>query len=123
MEPAGPTRVERRLAAILAADVAGYSRLIEADEEGTLSRLRALRAELDPKIAAHRGRMVRQPATGCSSSSPVSSTLSDVRPKCRRLWPKATPRCRRTVASSSALASTSATLSSRLQAANDAVLL
>jgi len=43
MEPAGPARVERRLAAILAADVAGYSRLIEADEEGTLRRLKALR--------------------------------------------------------------------------------
>ena len=53
MEPAGPARVERRLAAILAADVAGYSRLIEADEEGTLGRLKTLRAELiDPKIAA-----------------------------------------------------------------------
>jgi len=39
MEPAGLARVERRLAAILAADVAGYSRLIEADEEGTLGRL------------------------------------------------------------------------------------
>ncbi len=39
MEPAGPARVDRRLAAILAADVAGYSRLIEADEEGTLGRL------------------------------------------------------------------------------------
>ena len=38
MEPAGHARVERRLAAILAADVAGYSRLIEADEEGTLRR-------------------------------------------------------------------------------------
>ena len=46
MEPRGRGRVERRLAAILAADVAGYSRLIEADEEGTLSRLRALRAEV-----------------------------------------------------------------------------
>ncbi len=40
MEPAGPARVERRLAAILAADVAGYSRLIEADEEGTLGVLK-----------------------------------------------------------------------------------
>src|SRR5437870_7144707 len=58
MEPAGPARVERRLAAILAADVAGYSRLIEADEEGTLGRLKALRSELiDPKIALHRGRL------------------------------------------------------------------
>jgi hypothetical protein len=44
----------RRLAAILAADVAGYSRLMGADEEGTLERLKALRSELlDPKIAGH----------------------------------------------------------------------
>jgi adenylate cyclase len=65
MEPVGPVRVERRLAAILAADVAGYSRLIEADEEGTLSRLRALRAEvLDPKIAGHRGRIVKTTGDG-----------------------------------------------------------
>ena len=60
MEPAGPSRVERRLAAIVAADVAGYSRLIEADEEGTLGRLKALRAEVvDPRIASHRGRIVK----------------------------------------------------------------
>jgi TolB-like protein/class 3 adenylate cyclase len=65
MEPAGPARVERRLAAILAADVAGYSRLIEADEEATLSRLKALRAELiDPKIALHRGRIVKTTGDG-----------------------------------------------------------
>ncbi len=65
MEPAGPARVERRLAAILAADVAGYSRLIEADEEGTLGRLKALRAELiDPKIAHHHGRIVKTTGDG-----------------------------------------------------------
>src|SRR5438128_3720439 len=53
-------RVERRLAAILAADVAGYSRLMGADEEGTLERLKALRHELlDPKIAEHKGRIVK----------------------------------------------------------------
>src|SRR5437763_10050041 len=50
----------RRLAAILAADVAGYSRLMGADEEGTLERLKALRRELlDPKIAEHKGRIVK----------------------------------------------------------------
>jgi TolB-like protein len=65
MEPAGPARVERRLAAILAADVAGYSRLIEADEEGTLGRLKALRAEIiDPKIAHHKGRIVKTTGDG-----------------------------------------------------------
>jgi len=50
----------RRIAAILAADVAGYSRLVGDDEEGTLTRLRVLRRELiDPEIAAHRGRVVK----------------------------------------------------------------
>ena len=50
----------RRLAAILASPVAGYSRLMGADEEGTLERLKALRRELlDPKIAEHNGRIVK----------------------------------------------------------------
>jgi TolB-like protein len=58
-------RVERRLAAILAADVAGYSRLMEADEEGTLAALRGIRRELaDPKIAEHRGRIVKTTGDG-----------------------------------------------------------
>jgi TolB-like protein/class 3 adenylate cyclase/tetratricopeptide (TPR) repeat protein len=55
----------RRLAAILAADVAGYSRLIGADEEGTLNRLKALRVQLiDPKIAEHHGRIVKTTGDG-----------------------------------------------------------
>ena len=55
----------RRLAAILAADVAGYSRLMGADEEGTLERLKALRSELfDPKFAEHRGRIVKTTGDG-----------------------------------------------------------
>jgi adenylate cyclase len=50
-----------RLAAILAADVAGYSRLIGADESGTLQGFMAIRAELfDPKIAAHQGRLLAE---------------------------------------------------------------
>ena len=58
-------RVERRLAAILAADVAGYSRLIGADEEGTLARLNAIRTDLvDRKIAEHRGRIVKTTGDG-----------------------------------------------------------
>jgi adenylate cyclase len=58
-------RVERRLSAILAGDVAGYSRLMGADEEGTLGRLNALRREfLDPKIAQHRGRIVKRTGDG-----------------------------------------------------------
>ena len=52
--------VQRRLAAILAADVVGYSRLMEADEAGTLARLKALRgAVIDPAVARHCGRMVK----------------------------------------------------------------
>jgi adenylate cyclase len=55
----------RRLAAILAADVAGYSRLMEADEEGTLNRLRAIRTEvIDPSMAQHRGRIVKTTGDG-----------------------------------------------------------
>jgi adenylate cyclase len=55
----------RRLAATLAADVAGYSRLIGADEGGTLTRLKAIRAELvDPTIAAHSGRLVKTTGDG-----------------------------------------------------------
>jgi len=65
MEPSRPARVDRRLAAILAADVAGYSRLIEADEEDTLGRLKALRAEIiDPRIAGHHGRIVKTTGDG-----------------------------------------------------------
>jgi class 3 adenylate cyclase len=58
-------RVERRLAAILAADIAAYSRLMGVDEEGTLARLKALRRELaDPKIKEHRGRIVKTTGDG-----------------------------------------------------------
>ena len=59
--------MERRLTAILAADVVGYSRLMGADEEGTLARLNAHRRELlDPKIAEHRGRIVKRTGDGVS---------------------------------------------------------
>jgi len=55
----------RRLAAILAADVAGYSRMMGVDEEGTLRALKAIRAELiDPTIAAHGGRLVKTTGDG-----------------------------------------------------------
>jgi len=58
-------RVERRLTAILAADIAGYSRLMGADEEGTLAQLKAHRRELvDPKITEHRGRIVKTTGDG-----------------------------------------------------------
>jgi TolB-like protein len=58
-------RVERRLTAIRAADVAGYSRLMGADEEGTLAQLKAHRSALvDPKIKEHRGRIVKTTGDG-----------------------------------------------------------
>ena len=57
--------MERRLAAILAADVVGYSRLVEADEKATLARPNALRRDLiDPKIGDHHGRIVRRLGDG-----------------------------------------------------------
>jgi adenylate cyclase len=58
-------RVERRLAAVMAVDVAGYSRLMGTDEEGTLAALKAIRRELgDPKIKEHRGRIVKTTGDG-----------------------------------------------------------
>jgi TolB-like protein/class 3 adenylate cyclase/Tfp pilus assembly protein PilF len=69
-------RVERKLAAILAADIAGYSRLMGADEEGTLARLKAHRRELiDPQIAEHRGRIVKTTGDGLlvEFASPVEA--------------------------------------------------
>jgi adenylate cyclase len=55
----------RKLAAILTADVAGYSKLVAADEERTLARLRALRSDLiDPTIALHHGRVVKRIGDG-----------------------------------------------------------
>jgi adenylate cyclase len=58
-------RVDRRLAAIMAADIAGYSRLMGADEEGTLRQLKMHRKELvDPKITEHRGRIVKTTGDG-----------------------------------------------------------
>ena len=58
-------RVERRLAAVLAADVAGYSRLMGRDEERTLANLKSFRKTLvDPAIAAHRGRIVKTTGDG-----------------------------------------------------------
>jgi adenylate cyclase len=70
--------VERRLAAILAADVAGYSRLMGADEEGTLERLKGHRRQLiEPKIREHRGRIVK--TTGDGMLVEFSSVVDAVR--------------------------------------------
>ena len=100
----------RRLAAILAADVAGYSRLMGADEEGTLERLKALRRELlDPKIAEHTAASSRPPATACWWNLPASSMRCAARSRCSRRCPSGTPASRRTAASNCASASISAT--------------
>src|SRR5258708_2735573 len=65
MSDAEPLPPLRRLAAILAADIAGYSRLMGDDEEGTLRRVKAILASLvEPKIAAHRGRLVKTTGDG-----------------------------------------------------------
>src|SRR5215472_13154658 len=65
MQAGSPDRVERRLAAILAADIAGYSRLMGQDEAGTLARVRALRRELiDPTVTEHKGRIVKTTGDG-----------------------------------------------------------
>jgi adenylate cyclase len=71
-------RVERRLAAILAADVAGYSRLMGIDEEGTHEALKAHWDELvDPKIAEHHGRIVKN--TGDGALVEFASVVDSVR--------------------------------------------
>ena len=75
--------VERRLAAVLAADVVGYSRMMAADEEGTLARLNSCRRELwEPTIAEHRGRVVKRTGDGMlvefGSAVDAGITLEDV---------------------------------------------
>jgi adenylate cyclase len=73
----GDERIERRLAAILAADVVGYSLLVGMDEEGTLAALKALSKSLvDPKITEHRGRIVKNTGDGALGRD-YSITSSD----------------------------------------------
>jgi class 3 adenylate cyclase len=64
MQDGSPDRVDRRLVAILAADVVGYSRLMEADEAGTARVLREHRAVADPLVAEHGGRIVKTTGDG-----------------------------------------------------------
>jgi adenylate cyclase len=81
-------RVERRLTAILAADVAGYSRLIGEDEEGTLAALRTMRGEvIDTIIAEHRGRIVK--TTGDGLLAEFQSVVDALR--CAAAWQVAVP--------------------------------
>src|SRR5438067_2814139 len=64
MATPGQDRIERRLAAILAADVAGYRRLMGADKTGTAKALREHRAAIDPIVASHGGRIVKTTGDG-----------------------------------------------------------
>ena len=103
----------RKLAAILAADVVGYSRLTGADEDRTLARLRALRSDLiDPTTAVHHGRVVKR--TGDGALVEFRSVVDAVR--CRAAWSSAMPGCRPSAASSSVSASIWAMWSKRATA-------
>jgi adenylate cyclase len=78
LRAADPLRLERRLAAILAADVVGYSRLMSADEEGTHLRLLSYRREvIAPKVREHRGRIVKH--TGDGALAEFGSVVDAVR--------------------------------------------
>jgi adenylate cyclase len=99
-------RVERRLAAILAADVAGYSRLMGLDEAGTLARLKTLRRELiDPAVAEHKGRIVKTTGDGLLIEFPASSKRSPAPSRCSRGWSRGMPQPRKTSGLNSASAS------------------
>ena len=80
--------VPRKLAAILAADVAGYSRLTGLDEEGTLERLRNLRRELiNPAVSLYRGRVVKTTGDGILIEFPsVVDALRAVPSMCSAEW-------------------------------------
>jgi class 3 adenylate cyclase len=93
----------RSLAAILAADVVGYSRLMWADEEGTLERLKALRRELiDPKIAERHGRIVKTTGDGLLVEFASVVVRCAARSRCSRQWPSGTRVSRRTTVSNCA---------------------
>ncbi len=83
-------RVERRLAAILAADMVGYSRLMESDEAGTLAALKAHRSQLiDSEIAAHKGRIVK--TTGDGLLAEFASIVDAVAGAAAPIVPEPTP--------------------------------
>jgi len=103
----GAERVERRLAAILAADVAGYSRLMAGDEAGTLARLKALRRELiDPEIAEHKGRIFKVTGDGMLIEFPSVVEAVGCAVAMQHACLSAAQASPRTSESSSALAST-----------------
>ena len=102
-------RLERKLVAILAADVEGYSRHMERDEVATLATLSSHRLIVDELIAAIAAGSPARPATACWRSSQASSTPSTARSRSRKSWPRPTPNRRPTSRCRSASASMSAT--------------
>ena len=107
-------RLQLRLAAILAADVVGYSRLMGIDEIGTLKRLKTLRRDLiDPAIAAHAGRIVKLMGDGVlvEFGSAVDAVACAI--EIQQHFESTTPVAPKPIRSSSALASMSATSSSK----------
>ena len=100
----------RRLTAILAADVAGYSRLMGIDEEGTHERLRAhLREWVDPKIAEHRGRIVKNTGDGLLAEFPSVVDAVRCAVESSAGWLIESLKCPKSDASGSASGSTLAT--------------
>ena len=98
--------VERRLAAILAADVVGYSRLMEVDEAGTLARLKTIRLELiDPAIAKCKGRIIKTTGDGMLVEFQSVTEACAVPWNFRSAWRGAIATCRRRVACFTASAS------------------
>ena len=99
-------KVERRLAAVLSADVVGYSRLMGVDEEGTYARLKThLEELLKPKIDEHRGRVIKFTATACWRTFPAPSMPCAAPLRCSVRWWNAMPRKTNNAAWNSASAS------------------
>jgi adenylate cyclase len=103
MEPAAHENIKRRLAAVLAADITGYSRLIGLDEAGTLRAFRNLRAELfEPTIAKHNGRLVKTTGDGflvefssvvaaLRCATELQASMADRNSSCPSRWSAAGP--------------------------------
>ena len=105
-----PTGLQRRLAAILAADVAGYSRLMAADESGTFAELKANRLEIvDPAIAGRHGRIVKLMGDGVLVEFASVVDAVECAAPCSAAWRCATRPCRWTDAWRCGSASTWAT--------------
>ena len=96
MEQEKPVRVGRRLAAIVAADVAGYSRLMGLDEVGTARTLREHRKVTDALVAKHGGRLVKSTGDGVLLEFPSVVDAVECAVRCSQRWPNATETSPRT---------------------------